>query len=74
MVVKNGSINAVYLEHCRVVKTSPFTEQAFEKLRPSTSIMLENVERIRRDMRQSWTPNIVSSRNLFFIPGLRKYL
>jgi len=51
MVVKNGSINAVYLEHCRVVETSPFTEKALEKLRLSTPLKLENVKNMMHEMR-----------------------
>lgn len=51
MVVKNGSINAVYLEHCRVIETSPFTEKALEKLRLSTPVKLENVKSKMHNMR-----------------------
>jgi len=51
MVVKNGAVNVIYLEHSRIIETSPFTEQALEKLRLTTPIKLENVETMMRDMR-----------------------
>lgn len=50
MVVKNASVIAVYLEHILVVDTSPFTEGAFEKLRLSIPVSLENVNSKMRDM------------------------
>lgn len=51
VVVRNGSVNAIYLEHIRVVENSPFTEGAFEKLRLSIPVKLENFQRKMRDMR-----------------------
>lgn len=50
VVVKSGSVIAVYLEHIRVVETSPFTEGAFEKLRLSIPVKLENFKSKMRDM------------------------
>ncbi len=31
MVIKNGSINVVYLEHCLVVETCPFTGKSSQE-------------------------------------------
>ena len=50
VVVKNGFVIAVYLEHIRVVETSPFTEPAIKKLRLSIPVKLENIKSKMRYM------------------------
>lgn len=50
VVVKNGFVIAVYLEHILVIDTSPFTEGAIEKLRLSIPVSLENVNSKMRNM------------------------